>query len=102
MMRISWLTDIHLNFLPPHGMNSFYQAIRQQEPDAVLISGDIGESNTVAFYLRLLEQHLQLPIYFVLGNHDFYHSSFASVTASVRAVCADSDHLTWMNDAGNY
>ena len=39
--------------------------------DAVVITGDIGESPNVAAYLRELEQGLQRPIYFVLGNHDF-------------------------------
>lgn len=96
--RLAWLTDIHLNFLPPHGLNGFFSTLRQASPDALLISGDIGEANTCAFYLEMLAQHLQRPIYFVLGNHDYYRGSFDSVAATVRATCARSDYLVWLND----
>lgn len=99
-MRLAWLTDIHLNFLPAHGLHSFFGDIRQQHPDVVLISGDIGEANSTAFYLQLLAKNLACPIYFVLGNHDYYRGSFAEVAASVRAACAKSEHLVWLNDAG--
>ncbi len=99
-MRLAWLTDIHLNFLPPHGLNDFFGDIHASQPDAVLISGDIGEANSTAFYLQLLAKNLERPVYFVLGNHDYYRGSFADVAATVRAACAKSDHLVWLNDAG--
>jgi Icc protein len=100
MQKIVWLTDIHLNFLPPHGLQRFFGEIAQQEPDAVLISGDIGEAQSAAYYLTLLAKHIQRPVYFVLGNHDFYHGSFADVAENIRSTCAKSEHLIWLNDAG--
>jgi Icc-related predicted phosphoesterase len=99
-MRFVWLTDIHLNFLPPHGLQRFFGEITHQQPDAVLISGDIGEAQNVVFYLNMLAKHAQKPIYFVLGNHDFYHGSFADVAANIRTACVKSNHLIWLNDAG--
>ena len=99
-MRIAWLTDIHLNFLPMHRFNGFFAQVRKGEPDLVLISGDIGQANTVAFYLRLLVKALDCPIYFVLGNHDFYHGSFRAVTEMIRQTCASDARLHWLNEAG--
>ena len=96
-MRLVWLTDIHLDFLPNHRFDSFFSSIRAQKPDAVIISGDIGEGPTVAYYLKRLEKRLQCPIYFVLGNHDFYHSSIADVSKVIRDLSEQSALLTWLN-----
>ena len=49
------------------------------KPDAVLLGGDIGEAPSLKGYLLGLEDHLERPIYFVLGNHDFYQGSIADV-----------------------
>ena len=46
-MRCSWLTDIHLNFLKPLALKGFYDRVKAERPDALLISGDIAESDTV-------------------------------------------------------
>ena len=83
--RLAWLTDIHLNFIAPYKFDSFVSDIRQQQPDVVLLSGDIGEANNVVYYLQRLAKGLARPIYFVLGNHDFYRASIAEVTAAVRS-----------------
>lgn len=96
-MRLAWLTDIHLNLLPRHRMDGFASAIRAAQPDAVVLSGDIGEAPSVGFYLRFLENRLGVPIYFVLGNHDYYHSSVQAVTDSVEALCRSSNGLHWLN-----
>lgn len=100
MTTLAWLTDIHLNFLPPHRFGDFIGEILSHAPDAVLISGDIGESNSVVYYLQRMAQQIQKPIYFVLGNHDYYRGSFESVTAAMRVACGQTPQLVWLNDAG--
>jgi len=98
--RLVWLTDPHLNFITPAQFDRFIDDIHQHTPNAVLISGDIGESYNIVYALRRLAKDLQLPVYFVLGNHDFYRASFADVTTAVRTACAKSDYLVWLNEAG--
>lgn len=100
MKRLVWLTDIHLNFLRSFRYDSFFSDILRHQPDAVAISGDIGESSTVVFYLKKLEERLQKPIYFVLGNHDFYRSTFEHVESAVRKLCERSPRLVWLSEAG--
>lgn len=51
-------------------------------------------------YLRELEASLGRPIYFVLGNHDFYGGSNAGVRSAVAQACRESRYLTWLPDAG--
>jgi 3',5'-cyclic AMP phosphodiesterase CpdA len=100
MKRLVWLTDIHLNFLTPVQMEKFFSAVKDTRPDGLLISGDIGEAPRLSWYLRQLEDRFQCPIYFVLGNHDYYMASIADVRAAVGQQVSVSRWLTWMNEAG--
>ena len=88
-MRATWLTDIHLNFLRPLALKAFFDRVKAERPDVVLITGDIAESDSVARYLGELADHVQVPIYFVLGNHDFYRANIRVVRGDIpRAVKA--------------
>lgn len=96
MKRLAWLTDIHLNFLRHAGLSAFFASL--PEADAFAITGDIGEAHDVAAHLRAFAE--LGPVYFVLGNHDFYRGSIAGVRALVRETCRDVPNLRWMPDAG--
>ena len=100
MKRIAWLTDIHLNFVKPARLVEFIAHVCDAAPDLVFIGGDIAESTDVIDYLALLDEKLQRPIFFVLGNHDFYFGSIARVRDEVRTLCAASQHLVYLPDAG--
>lgn len=98
-MRIAWLTDIHVNFLDREQRREFLLAVRDQA-DAVVISGDIAESHDVEDQLREMARVWQRPIYFVLGNHDFYRGSIAATRAAVGILAAESQHLVYLTAAG--
>jgi Icc-related predicted phosphoesterase len=100
MARLAWLTDIHLNFISPARRQQFYQSVWAVRPDAVLIGGDIGEADSVQDYLWELEDSLAMPIYFVLGNHDFYGGSLLSTRARILDQTARSRYLRWLPPAG--
>jgi predicted phosphodiesterase len=99
-MRLGWLTDLHLNFVRPHERSAFYARLREQELDGLLIGGDIGEADSVAFFLSELEDEMKIPIYFVLGNHDFYRGSIRAVRAAVASQAAASRRLRWLPSSG--
>jgi 3',5'-cyclic AMP phosphodiesterase CpdA len=100
MKRLAWLTDIHLNFVPLEGVVALYEEIRDAKPDAVIISGDIGEAHNLEGYLLALEKNVHVPIYFVLGNHDFYRGSISAVRANVSYLTSRSNYLRWLPLAG--
>ena len=100
MKRLAWLTDIHLNFLGTAGVEAFFASLVETKVDAFLIGGDIGEAPDVALHLNALANCSQQPIYFVLGNHDFYRGSIAGVRESVRDLCSAVPDLHWLPDAG--
>jgi predicted phosphodiesterase len=100
MKRITWLSDIHLNFLSPVQTEKLFSLVNKSKGDMIVLTGDIGEGPRLSWYLRQLEARFKRPIYFVLGNHDFYHSSFTDVRAAVSQYAAHSSFLKWMNEAG--
>jgi predicted phosphohydrolase len=98
-MRLAWTTDVHLNFVDATTRRDFYNSLAQ-DSDAVVISGDIGESPDVEGYLREMEDVLQRPIYFVLGNHDFYRGSITATREVVARLAAESEHLVYLTAHG--
>ena len=87
-MHLLWLTDLHLDSVCPTRRQRFLGTLRRTAFDAAVITGDISCAS------RLCEDLTDLGracaprlLYFVLGNHDFYDSSFAEVDKAVAAVC---------------
>ena len=100
MKRVAWLTDVHLNFLDDRGRRRFVKSLAKQSPDAVLLGGDIGESPNVVEYLREMAEVVGRPIYFVLGNHDFYQGSIRRTREAVTRLAAGSDLLVYLSACG--
>ncbi len=98
-MRLAWLTDIHLNFLEPLDRRQFLETARDQA-DAFAVSGDIGESPTIVGLLREMENVLKKPIYFVLGNHDFYRGSIGQTRVEVARLAEQSEFLVYLTATG--
>ena len=96
-MRAAWLTDIHLNFLTDEAIRDFGKAVQAHAPEVVLLGGDVGDAPSVVGHLRSLPDLFGAPVYFVLGNHDFYHGSIPYVHEFVESLCGDSPDLHWLD-----
>jgi predicted MPP superfamily phosphohydrolase len=99
-MRVVWATDIHLNFLWPHGRAVFFSSIREHQPDAVFVTGDIAEAPCLLELLHEMQQAIDVPLYFVLGNHDFYHGSIETVRRGIQDWCQTQSGLTYLSFSG--
>lgn len=99
-MRLAWLTDIHLDFLDDAAIHSLARGVSQQKPDAVLLTGDISVASALRSHLLLLDSLWEIPTYFVLGNHDFYGASFASVRDIAEGLARVAPGLRWLERAG--
>jgi predicted phosphohydrolase len=82
-VRATWLTDIHLNMVRPLALRAFYDRVRQERPDCLFVTGDIGEADSVGKFVE--ELAAIAPIYYVLGNHDYYRSSIHTVRETLPA-----------------
>jgi Icc protein len=99
MARVAWLTDLHLNFLSGDAVDRFLARVAATRADSFIISGDIAESQNVDEYLEWIVSRLGGPVYFVLGNHDFYNGSIAQVRQRVTELCQRDSRLVWLNTA---
>ncbi|MCC7085434.1 MAG: metallophosphoesterase family protein [Pirellulales bacterium] len=95
-MRFAWLTDIHLNFLDLATAERFFAAVRETQADAIVLTGDIGEARSLVPWLERIDDALRRPIYFVLGNHDFYGGSIAEVRQAAARLQQRRPNLVYL------
>jgi len=95
-MRLAWATDIHLNFLTSIDRRRFLESVKGQA-DALVVTGDLAESNSLGEVLRQMDSVSDMPIYFVLGNHDFYRGSVVDTRADVEEMIRNSGNLVYLS-----
>lgn len=96
-MRLTWATDVHLDFVPDEQhVEDFYAGLLAEDPTAILLSGDIANGHRVGRMLVELVRFVQLPVYFVLGNHDFYGRSVRDFRAAVTELAAATPNLHYL------
>ena len=98
-MRLAWATDIHLDHATESARRRFCQSV-QEQADALVVTGDIAESHTLGTALTALATLTGRPVYFVLGNHDFYHGSIAATRRQVGYVVSDTKGLVYLSQSG--
>ena len=96
-MKIAWSTDTHLDCAFPVMVSEWLTSILALSPDIVLLTGDISNGEAVLHSLRGIQKALNLPVYFVLGNHDLWMSSRDIVH---RRVACLSPSLHWLSRSG--
>lgn len=94
--KVLWLSDLHLNVqdLWPAGHDAFLHQLSKQAFDHLVITGDISTSRYLQeALLSISEAAGHRSVYFVLGNHDFYGSSFDAVDNAVARICRARTNL---------
>ncbi|TWU56912.1 Calcineurin-like phosphoesterase [Rubripirellula tenax] len=97
-MKFVWTTDPHFDHVPAAVWQSWVADIASKSPDGLWITGDISEGDDVVVQLRRLAAAVDVPVYFVLGNHDFYHRSIADTRRDVIAATRDDQRLVYLTD----
>ncbi len=95
--KIAWLSDIHWDRKDDNERILHIETIQETDPDVVILSGDIGEAPSFSDFLAYLQDQLALPIYFVLGNHDFWHGSFNQVRLKASQLANDCSNLHYLS-----
>lgn len=95
-MRLAWTTDIHLDCTDDATRAAQRLQADSYGCDGIIISGDISVATDIVFHLRVLEDALQKPIYFVLGNHDYYYSDIISTRKRVVDACRDMSFARYL------
>lgn len=99
-IKLLWATDIHLDHLSPEQGASFIKEMAEQKPSVAVITGDISTAETVDKWLLYMDRVFTCPVYFVLGNHDYYHGSIEQVRQKVRQITRYSQRVRWLPEVG--
>lgn len=100
MTTVAWATDLHLDWADAAGRQDFLAAVLATVADVVVLSGDIAEGANTALYLEEMAREFQRPVYFVLGNHDFYGSSVDRTRRRMARLAAESKFLHYLPTCG--
>lgn len=100
-MKLYWATDLHLEFLENDAeIDAFLRSYQNANPHGILIGGDTHQSSRNEEMLEILMNRFEAPVYFVLGNHDFYGSSIKSVRYSIQRAHKTIDRLHYLPNEG--
>ncbi len=74
--KLFMATDIHLGYIiRRHQLAQWIDKMNQENPDIILIAGDITDGSIVPIDTEQMAQEfhrLKAPVYACLGNHEFY------------------------------
>lgn len=116
--RLAWCTDIHFDWLtevvPASGgsigprkvlsenkAKLFCDQIMNQSPDGLVITGDISTAEFIETHLMWLETYCPgIPVYFILGNHDFFQGSIHEVRYQMKKYDGTKTRTQWLNVSG--
>lgn len=96
-LKYLWLTDCHTKIVDRFRL---LNAVLQSRPYGVFLTGDMSEGFAFLSDLEFLGKKIGRPLYFVLGNHEFWGSSFEKTYNGVRALCQQYKNLIWLDEAG--
>ena len=96
-MKLAIGNDIHLDHVRLPTL--FLELLRDVQPDVVVLTGDISTGDRICDDLEELAQVTPCPVYFVLGNHDFWNRSIYAVREGVKVQCERSHGvLNYLDD----
>ena len=96
MRTLGWITDPHFNFLDRMRFDAFVQRLEGAPISGLLLGGDLAEAPSVVPFLTTLDARLPYPIYFVLGNHDYYHGGIETTRHQVARWVRGSARSHWL------
>jgi len=101
-MLIQILSDLHLEFHTDKGEEFISNLRCKQDIDAMIIAGDISISTSLISSLDRISHELSdIPVFFVLGNHDYYGGDTKTVGRKVRELVSKRDNLFWLDNTSH-
>lgn len=94
LMKIQWLTDLHLDKADEMIRCSFLRSLRAAAFDMAIVTGDISDSRSVTNHIACLAESIApRPVYYTLGNHDYYGGKIGDVEGRLDALCSSVVNL---------
>lgn len=86
-----WMTDIHADKKSEADVLQIIEQINEASPSYICITGDIAEHKHTVDFLNLLKSKIARPIFFVLGNHDYYQTAIEDFSSYIASLYAQTN-----------
>lgn len=92
--KLLWITDIHLDRASEETKSRFLDKLAGISYDGLLITGDISVAEHLTTHLAEISWACkERNVYFTLGNHCYFGSSFSEVDRRVADLCRQRSNL---------
>lgn len=94
-LRIGLISDLHLEFYqdPWRVLDKVVDSADFLEVDWICIAGDLGYSPVVPKFLAYLSGKTDCEIFYVPGNHEFYHGHISDIDNLMKQDLPGTVHL---------
>jgi predicted phosphodiesterase len=79
-MKLVLTSDLHYGFDDEthHILGLFFRKVKKDDADGLIIAGDLISShqNELEPLCQLIRDHLDIPVYVVFGNHDYWEQDY--------------------------
>lgn len=93
--KLVWLTDLHLDAAPDR-IHQLLLDIVALKSDMILVGGDTSNGHQALNYLLSISKVTKKDIYFVLGNHEFYHHSISETRELAQHMADCNQHIHYL------
>ena len=100
MATFLWTTDPHLDHASSAARERFLEGLRRAPGLAVVLTGDTSSATRLAADLETIADAAARPLYHVLGNHDHYGATVATVRDAVVTLGQRRPEIQWLPPAG--
>lgn len=97
-LKLVWITDTHMDAASQIAQATFLDDLLAAKPDVILVGGDLCNGHACLQKLQVLQKMLQKPIFFVLGNHDFYYGSIAKIREMAQDLSTLDPNIKFLTD----
>lgn len=94
--KLAWMTDLHLDAAEYQTIQQFLSKLRALESDIILIGGDTCNGQKALNCMESIAHLTGKNVYFVLGNHEFYHGSIAQTRELAHQMTKKNNLLHYL------
>lgn len=94
-MRTLVVSDLHLEFWKEHSPVNLFKSSNVIKPDIVILAGDIHNGAKAVKWAA--DFFIDIPVLYVMGNHEAYGSSIKQTEKDIAAECAKYERVKFLN-----